>query len=204
MQRYLKLAGIFAGVVISAMLWFWLPYGNYRVICDGVVQSLFVAGAARFAGLAALWGVIATFSAAGVGARGLRAFAMSLALGSFYHTFHQGALSLWPGVDISVSALGAIIVTQMLMIHYLRPLTSTAGRWRHALRIWLPLALGGIIGTLGTQLLLLTVPCDVMSAPVDSLTRAIHWSVIWYAIWGVLPTLITAAICAQTPPSSRR
>ena len=204
MQRYLKLAGIFAGVVISAMLWFWLPFGNYRVICNEAVQSLFIAGSSWFAGLAVLWGVIALLVAAGVGPRWLHSAGLSLAFGSFYHTFHQGALSLWAGVDLAVSALAAITLTQLLTIYYLRPLTSMAGQPRRGLRIWVVLALAGAIGTLGTQWLLLTIPCDYVTEPVDFFTRATNWSVLWYAIWGILPTLITTIICTRQTPSSRK
>ena len=203
MQRYLKLAGIFAGVVISAMLWFWLPFGNYRVICDGVVQSLFLAGSTWFGGLAVLWGVIVLLVAAGVGPRWLRAAGLALVCGSFYHTFHQGALSLWPGVDVSISALAAIGLTQPLLIHYMRPLPETAGRRRRALSAWLILTAGGAIGVLGTQLLLLTVPCELTIEHVDFLTRAVQWSALWYLIWGILPALITAIICAQKTHPSR-
>ena len=202
MQRYLKLAGIFAGVVISAMLWFWLPFGNYRVICDGVVQSLFLAGSTWFAALAVLWGVIAVLVAAGIGPRALRGAGLALVLGSFYHTFHQGALSLWDGVDLPVSALGAIALTQPLILLYLRPLTEMAGKRSRALRVWLVLTAGGIIGVLGTQLLLLSVPCQPASVPVDFLTRIVQWSIVWYSIWGILPMLITAGVCSQQVSST--
>lgn len=204
MQRYLKLAGIFAGVVISAMLWFWLPFGNFRVICDGAVQSLFVAGSTWFAGLAVLWGMVVLLVTAGAGPVLLRGSALAVVFGSFYHSFHQGALSLWPGIDLSVSTLAAILLSQILILAYLRPLLGLAGRRGRAVSVWLTLSAGGILGAGGTQLLLLTVPCELTISYADFWSYAISWSVFWYVIWGVLPTLITAFICAQRtrPPRS--
>jgi len=196
MQRSLKFIGVFAGVGIGAMLWFWLAFGNYRVVCGEIVQSLFLAGSAWFAGLAVLWGGAALVLMAGRGPLLLRGAILSFALGSLFHTFHLGVFNWWIGVNLAVSALLAIAITQSPMIYYLYHLLPSSQPYRRAGVGWLAILGAGLLGVAGTQLLFLTIPCQVTSEYVDLGTRILQCSAIWYLIWGVLPSLVTAWIMA--------
>ena len=203
MQRGLKFIGVFAGVGLSAMLWFWLVFSNYRVVCGEIVQPLFLAGSAWFAGLAVLWGLVALVLMAGRGPLLLRGAILSFALGSFFHTFHLGIFNWWAGVNLTFSALLAIATTQSLTIYYLYHLLPSPRQYRRAGIGWLAIIGAGVLGVAGAQLLFLTIPCQVVSEYVDWGTRILRCSAIWYLIWGMLPSLVTAWIMAGETQSER-
>lgn len=194
MQRSLKLAGVFVGVVLGAMLWFWLVFSHNRVVCGDIVQPLFLAGSTWFVGLAVLWGVVGLLLAAGTGPLLWRGAILSLALGSFFHTFHLGIFNWWMGINLSISALMVIAVTQPLVIYHVYRARLPSRQYRRAAERWAAIAGAGLLGVMGTHLLLLNIPCQIMNPYLDLWTQILAGSVSWYVIWGVIPSLITAMI----------
>lgn len=204
MQRILKYLGLFAATVISSMLWFWLLFGGRDFACAGTGQSLFLTGAAPFGALAALWGLVAAGLAASRQVRLVPVPLWAFGVGSFFDTFHRVAVSWWIGIGPSLSALFAILLTQMLTIVYLRKLGLRRRDFLGGLVGWGRVAGAGLLGVVLTTAWFLIIPCRLESPYSRGLAQLWQNSTVWYILCGIIPSGITALLYAgETQPSRR-
>ncbi len=198
-QAVTSLIGISAG----ALLWFWLAFGTQRAVCGDTVTSMFVAGAPWFAGLALFW----ASALAALQALRLRLLPAHLILsvvsGSIFHSVHQGTLHLWDGVDLSLSALAAILITQYQVLSYLYRRRLEPQQFRLALESAALLTGAGLAGVIVTDLLLSFIPCQPVPEFRAQWQYFARLSPVWFAIWGILPSFVTAWLYAGEKKLSR-
>ncbi len=190
-------------VAAGAMLWFWLAFGTQRAVCGETVTSMFVAGAAWFAGLALFWGLVLALLQ--VLRPSLLPFhlALSFILGSIFHAIHQGTLHLWDGVNLSISALTAVLFTQYVVLSYLYRRRLEPQQFGLALQSAAVLAGTGLAGAIITDLLLSAIPCQPVPEYRTQWAYFARLSPVWFSIWGVLPSLVSAWLYAGERKLSR-
>ncbi len=206
MQRLLRFIGVaFIGVIVS-MLWFWLLFGGPRFLCAGSGLSLFIVGAGQFAALALVWGLaLATLATFNLPAT-TRLLLWSFVAGAFFFVLHQSLHTWRAGIDYSLSALAVIVITQSLVLGYLRALRLHHRQFRRAILGAGAMLLAGILGVLVTTIWRWTIPCAANASPQPIVTQIIFSPIGWYIIGGALPAGITAILYASEiqMPADRR
>jgi hypothetical protein len=204
MQRVLTLIGAFVGAVVISMLWFWLLFGGWRVVCGDTVQPLFMAGSTQFAVIAGLWGLIVVGLIVSPAGHPLYFVLWAVALGSLYETLHHSSWRWMAGVDLALTALLAILFMQGLTLAYLYHTGLKPGQSYRAFIRWATLAVPGLLGVTLTDLWITTIPCVPGVNYSSPLAGIAFSSTIWYVIFGLLPALVTAIIYAgETQPARR-
>jgi len=201
MQQTLRFAGIAVLGIIASMLWFWLLFGGPRFLCAGSGQSLFIIGAGQFAALALLWGL---------GLAALLTFRARLTLllpfwaflaGSLFFTIHRAIHTWRAGVDLSLSALAAIAISQSLALGYLRALRLDHRQFGRALMGCGIVGGAGLLGVLVTTLWRATIPCSASAPAQSAIVQFITGPIGWYLLCGVFPAGLTALLYAsETQP----
>lgn len=190
-------------VAAGAMLWFWLAFGTQRALCGETVTSMFVAGAPWFAGLALFWATVLA---------GLRLFQpplfpshliLAFTLGSIFHSIHQGILHLWDGVNLSLSALAAVLISQYVVLSFLYRRRLKPQQFGLALQSAAMLAGAGLAGVVITDLLLSAVPCQPIPEYRAQWEYFARLSPVWFGIWGIIPSLVSAWLYAGEKKLSR-
>lgn len=203
MRKIWRALAIFAGIGLASMLWFWLAYGGRHLVCAGQIQSLFIAGSTLWIVLAVVWAALSAFLIIWP-ARGTPRYALTaFLLGSVFHTFHQAVLPLWPGVNLALSALAAILTSQFVLLSYLYASRPASQQLSLAARAWATLSLAGLAGVLITSACAATIPCEMVPQFESFWQRLSRPSVLWFILWGVLPTFITAVLYAGEHKMSR-
>ncbi|MGQ9516013.1 MAG: hypothetical protein ACUVWB_10055 [Anaerolineae bacterium] len=186
----------FVSTAAGAMLGLWLTFGTQRAVCGETVTSMFVAGAPWFAGLALFWAIMLA---------GLRLFQLpllpfylilSFVLGSIFHSIHQGVLHLWDGVNLSLSALAAILISQYVVLSFLYRRRLEPQQFGLALQSAAVLTGAGLAGVVITDLLLGAVPCQPIPAYRAQWEYFARLSPVWFSIWGIIPSLVSAWLYA--------
>jgi hypothetical protein len=203
MRSIWQALAVLAATAAGAMLWFWMAFGTQRAVCGEAVTSMFVAGAPWFAGLALFWGAaLAVLSVSHLPL--LPSYLiLSFVLGSIFHTIHQGTLHLWDGVNLSLSALAAVLCTQYVVLAYLYHCRLEPQQFRMALQSAAKLAGAGLAGVILTDLLMGTIPCRPVPEYRAQWEYFARLSPVWFSIWGVMPSLVSAWLYAGEKKLSR-
>lgn len=190
-------------VAAGAMVWCWLAFGTQRAVCGETVTSMFVAGAAWFAGLALCWGLVLALRQMLHLSLLPSYLALSFILGSIFHVIHQGTLHLWDGVNLSISALTAVLFMQYAVLSYLYRRRLEPQQFSLALQSAAVLAGAGLAGAVITDLLLSAVPCQPVPEYRTQWVYFARLSPVWFSIWGVIPALVSAWLYAGEKRLSR-
>lgn len=190
-------------VAAGAMVWCWLAFGTQRAVCGEAVTSMFVAGSAWFAGLALFWGLMLALRQVLHLSLLPSYLIFSFILGSIFHVVHQGTLHLWDGVNLSISALTAVLFTQYVVLSYLYRRRLEPQQFGLALQSAAVLAGAGLAGAVITDLLLSTIPCQPVPEYRAQWEYFARLSPVWFSIWGVIPALVSAWLYAGEKKLSR-
>ncbi|MGC8826815.1 MAG: hypothetical protein ACP5TV_07425, partial [Anaerolineae bacterium] len=128
---------------------------------------------------------------------------LSFVLGSIFHTIHQGTLHLWDGVNLSLSALAAVLCTQYVVLSYLYHRRLEPQQYNLALQSAAELAGTGLAGVIITDLLLSAVPCQPVPEYRAQWEYFARLSPVWFSLWGVIPSLVSAWLYAGEKKLSR-
>lgn len=203
MRSIWQALAVLAATAAGAMLWFWLAFGTQRAVCGETITPMFVAGAPWFAGLALFWGTALAFLQASRLPLLPSYLILSFVLGSIFHTIHQGTLHLWDGVNLSLSALAAVLCTQYVVLSYLYHRRLEPQQYNLALQSAAELAGAGLAGAIITDLLLSAVPCQPVPEYRAQWEYFARLSPVWFSLWGVIPSLVSAWLYAGEKKLSR-